>query len=122
MGISAAELRVQRSLTEKFIGADSFPVVLYRSSRTADGAGGWIPGDPAPLPPQVMRLIPLQDGAQERFTADGQAVTPGYMLMGKHDADMARWDTFEHRGATYEVVFINENRHYQVKGEVVYRG
>jgi hypothetical protein len=45
------------------------------------------------------------------------------MLMGRHDADMQRWDTFTAEdGTRYEVVFVNANRQYEVKGEVAYRG
>jgi hypothetical protein len=33
---------------------------------------------------------------------------------------MERWDTFTMAGVRYQVVFINENRTYEVKGEVVY--
>jgi hypothetical protein len=84
--------------------------------------GGVLMGTPTALPAQTMRLIPAQDGAQERFTADGKAVRPTYMLQGRYDADMERWDTFVHAGHRYEVVFVNENRQYQVKGEVVYHG
>ena len=123
MGIQEAELRVQRIMTDKFIQADSVEVTLYRSARSADGAGGYTDASPAPLPPQVMRLIPLRDGAEEQLTADGQKVRPTYMLMGRHDADMQRWDTFTTEdGTRYEVVFVNANRQYQVKGEVAYRG
>ena len=52
---------------------------------------------------------------------DGQAVHPGYALLGKHDADVQRWDTFTVDGRTYEVVFVGRNRQYQTKAEVVYR-
>lgn len=124
-GIATAELAMQRNLTLGFIYADATDVVLYRSTRTSDGAGGVLLGDPAPLPAQTMRIIPLQDGApggQNRFTADGQAVRPGYMIMGKYDADMERWDTYETADGRFEVVFVNANRQYQVKGEVYFHG
>jgi hypothetical protein len=69
-----------------------------------------------------MRLIPSQDGSKPRQTLNGEMVTPSYMLMGAHDADMERWDEFQIDEAWYQVVFINQNRQYEVKGEVVYRG
>jgi len=120
--INPYEAAVQRRLTEEFIKADGREVVLWRSVRQEDGAGGWTFGDPAPLPAQFMRLIPLRDGASVRMTADGQEVTPAYMLQGSHGADMERWDIFELEGVRYEVVFVNENRQYQVKGEVAHLG
>lgn len=123
MGIQAAELNVQRRVTKAFIQADSKQVVLLRASRVPDGSGGVAMGDPTPIPVQTMRLIPLgRDGAQERFTANGEAVQPTYALLGEHTADVQRWDQFILDGARYEVVFIHENRQYELKAEVAYRG
>ncbi len=122
MGISPVELSVQRALTKAFIRADEKEVVLSRRARVDDGAGGIVLGDAVPLAPQLLRLIPLGDGAQERLTADGKSVTPSYMLMGEHTADMQRGDTFTVNGRRYELVFVNENRQYEIKAEVVYRG
>jgi len=121
-GIATAELQLQRSLTRAFIGADSIDVVLQRSPRTADGAGGFTTGTAVPLGSQRMRLIPQQDGATARLTADGQEVTPAYVLMGEHTADMQRGDEFTLDGRRYQIVFINANRQYEVKGEVAYLG
>lgn len=123
--IAAAELAIQRQLTAAFIKADYLVVVLNRAVWTSDGAGGEVKGPPTPLPPQRMRLIPLGsagDGVQERVTANGEAVTPSYKLLGLYDCDMDRWDEFVVDGRRYEVVFISENRQYEVKGEVAYRG
>jgi hypothetical protein len=123
MGIADVELRAQRANTVAFIKADSFTVVLERSVWASDGAGGTVKGDPAPLPAQVMRLIPLRDvGSVQRTTADGQAVEPTYALLGSYDADMERWDTFLLDDVEYEVVFVNQSRQYETKGEVFYRG
>lgn len=72
------------------------------------------------LPAQDFRLIPLGDGASERLTLDGLRVTPSYMLMGEHTTDLARWDEFEVGGRRYQIVFVNENRQYQVKGEAIF--
>ena len=121
MGIQEAELRAQRMLTEAFINADSLEVTLNRTSMVSDGKGGFMRST-LPLPPQVMRMIPLADGSEERFTADGQLVRPTYMLMGTHEADVERFDTVTLGSGRYEVVFVNVNRQYQVKAEVAYRG
>ena len=120
--IAAAELAIQRQLTAAFIKADAISVVLNRPSWADDGAGGSVQGPPAPLPAQEMRLIPLADGAQERFMPSGEAVTPVYALLGHYTADISRWDQVTIQGRRYEVVFINENQQYEVKAEVVYRG
>lgn len=120
-GIETTELRVQRLLTASFIKADSVEVTITRNSVVSDGEGGYT-RQAVTLAVQTMRLLPLSDGADQRLTADGQMVAPKYMLMGDHDADLERWDTFSLDSDRYEVVFVNENRQYQVKGEVVYRG
>ena len=122
MGIAELELAVQRRLSKAFIDADYLTVILERSSWVSDGSGGSVRQDPTPLPPQRMRLIPLGDGAQERFTANGETVTPAYMLLGEYTADLERWDEFTLNGRRYEVVFLNENQQYEKKAEVAYRG
>jgi hypothetical protein len=120
--IAAAELAIQRQLTAAFVQADRILVTLVRSTPVSDGAGGTSPGTPTPLAAQVMRLIPLGDGAQERMTSDGREVRPAYKLLGLHTADMEIDDEFTIGGKRYQVVFISENRQYEVKGEVAFRG
>lgn len=120
--IAPLELAIQRQLTKAFIEADVRPVVLVRSTWSPDGGGGSIKADPVSLAPQRMRLIPLGDGAQERFNSNGEEVRPSYKLLGTYDADMERWDEFTMNGSRYEIVWVNENRQYEVKGEVAYRG
>lgn len=120
--IPSAEAAIQRRLTEEFIAADVDVIQLTRTPRLSNGAGGRTLGTPEPLSPQRFRLIPSQDGAAERLTADGRAVTPSYNLMGEHNADMERFDEFELDGRRYQIVFINANRSYETKGEVAYLG
>lgn len=122
MGISPMELAVQRKNTKAFIRADAEVFVLERSAFASDGAGGHTRGTPAPLPPQLMRLVPLQDGSTPQLTADGEMIEPSYILIGHHDADMERWDTFTTDNGRYEIVSVNLNRQYECKGEVAYRG
>ena len=119
---SAAELAVQRNLTRAFIAADPDNTVLVRRTRTANGSGGWVLGAPTALPSQVTRLIPLQSGAAERHTQDGKLVQPGYALLLEWDGDVKRGDQFALAGRRYEVVFVNENQSYELKGEVAYLG
>jgi hypothetical protein len=121
--IATAELKMQRKLTRMFIEADPLEIQLLRASRTPNGSGGYITGTPEPVGGlQRMRLIPLQDGQTERYDANGKQVFPQYMLMGMYDADMQRWDFFQLNGTRYQIVFIDENTQYQVKGEAVYLG
>lgn len=121
-GLSPLELRMQRKATRNFIAADSMLIVLMRAEYVSDGAGGSMRSTPEAVLAQVMRLIPLQDGSASRTTADGEEVSPSYMLMGDHTADVQRWDEFAVGGRRYQVVFVNENTQYEVKAEVAYLG
>lgn len=121
--IHPSELAVQRQLTTVFIEADPIEIQLLRPVRTSDGAGGYVDSSLAPVGGlQRLRLIPLGDGAEERLTADGRQVAPSYMLLGTHLADMQRWDEFAVDGRRYQIVFINQNQQYEIKGEVAYLG
>jgi hypothetical protein len=121
--IAAAELAAQRRITAQFIEADPLEIQLMRATRTPNGSGGYKTGTPAPVGGlQRLRLIPLQDGQTERYDANGKQVFPQYTLMGSHEADMERWDTFQLDSARYQIVYINQNTQYETKGEVVYLG
>lgn len=117
-----AELAAMRLQTTAFIAADEDEVVLNRRTRTANGSGGYVLTAPAALPSQAGRLIPLQPGGPQRHTLDGKLVDPGYHLLMDWGADMLRGDLFTVHGRRYEVVFVAENKDYEVKGEVVYHG
>lgn len=119
--ISDLELAAQRAVTAAFVDADKFSCVLTREVKVSDGSGGYTTTK-QPQPAQWLRLIPLQDSTQERQTPDGRKVAPGYMLHGRHTADIKRMDTFTKEGRRYEVVFVVENQQYQVKAEVIYLG
>lgn len=121
--IAPGELAAQRKLTDSFIRADEQQIQLIRKTKVPNGAGGYRE-TMVPLAPQGFRLIPLQDSTGEsgRTTADGKQVTPAYMLQGRYNCDMQRYDQFVIDGKRYEVFFIVENRQYQVKGEVAYLG
>jgi len=120
--IAAGELKWQRKQTLAFIAADARSISLDRRVRTSDGAGGFVNGPPTTLAAQTFRLLPQEDGATARTTAEGETATPEYMLLGRWDADMERWDEFKIGTRRYQVVFISENRQYETKGEVLYLG
>lgn len=121
MTIRAAELAVQRRLSAEFIAADAQTITLLRSARTPDGAGGTEIGAAVSQDPQTFRLLPQEDGATARTTADGESATPEYMLMGAWDCNMQRFDEFVIGARRYQIVYI-DNRQYEIKGEVIYLG
>jgi hypothetical protein len=120
--ITKPELELQRKLTLAFIAADPQTITILRPARTDDGAGGTVTGASTPLPPQTFRLLPQEDGATARTTAEGQTATPEYALLGRWDANLKRFDEFLIEGRRYQIVFITENRQYEVKGEATYLG
>ncbi len=120
--LAAGELQVMRRNTRAFILADPRIIILQRRTRALDAAGGIERGPLADVPAQVFRLLPQEDGATARVTAEGETATPEYMLLGMYDVDMQRWDVFEFDGRRYQILWISENRQYQVKGEVIHLG
>lgn len=119
--IRDAELKAQRRVSLAFIEADVRMVDLLRSPRSDDGAGGVEVGEPVPIGAQRFRLLPQEDGATARTTAEGESATPEYMLMGAWNADMKRFDEFELDGVRYQIVYIDD-RQYELKGEVIRLG
>jgi hypothetical protein len=119
--IAPEELAIQRMLTANFVAADTISVAFLRATKVPNGAGGFRTVR-APIAAQTVRMNPLQDGAAPRTTADGVEVSPQYMIVAPYTTDVRRGDQFAVDGRRYEVVFIVENRQYQVKAEVYYLG
>lgn len=119
--IAAGELEIQRKLTKAFVEADVLSLTFSRAVKTPNGAGGQTTTRVA-VAAQAFRMNPLQDATASRLTADGKQVSPQYMLVGEYDRDVRRGDQFTIGGRRYEVVFVIENRQYQVKAEVYYLG
>lgn len=122
--MDSRELAVMRKQTEHFIRDNPEQITLTRGGgRTSDGAGGYKvePGDPGE--PQIMRLVPqdLRSGVQSR-NVDGEEVSPAYVLIGKHDADIKKDDVFTRNGRNYEVTWVRDDRRYETWAEVIYRG
>lgn len=121
MTLRAGELKVQTGITQAFIAADARTVVLMRRPRTPDGAGGTDVGEPVAQGAQTLRLLPQEDGATARTTAEGETATPEFMLVGMPGTNMARFDEFALDGRRFQIVFIDD-RQYIVKGEAVLLG
>lgn len=119
--IAPGELKVQRRLSAEFIAADAREIVLTRRTRTPDGAGGAVPGTAVDQEPQTFRLLPQEDGATARTIADGESATPEYILQGRWDCNMERFDEFVIDGRRFQIIYI-DNRQYEIKGEAIYLG
>lgn len=121
--MDSRELAVMRRQTDHFIKDNPVSLVMTRGgSREPDGAGGYttVPGDA--IQPQTMRLVPQQEGALQSRNVDGEEVSPEYVLIGKHDADIKTGDMFVRANRNYEVIWVRPDRRYEAWAEVVYRG
>lgn len=121
MTLSDIELRAQQRITDAFAKADEISLSLVRATKVPDGAGGSVKGAPETLPPQPFRLLPQEDGATARTTADGESATPEYVLLGRTGVNMARFDEFTIGERRYQIIYIDD-RKYEVKGEAIYLG
>lgn len=119
---STVELAIQRMNTDAFIRAWPETLVFNRSTKIADGQGGWTVGPPQDLPPQQLAVLAQNTQLEQRLTLDGQMVRPDYKLVGYFDANVQRGDWFSWRGNRYDVVYVYGNRDYETLVEVIFRG
>lgn len=104
---TAAELRVQRRLTQALIDALPVTLVLTPRSRVSDGSGGWSWVAGSPRTEQVFHLIEFGGGGEDLQpirTADGEQRYATFELLGAHDSAMAAGDTFLYGGQEFELV------------------
>lgn len=121
--MNEAELAMHDTLTRAFILADPTEVELFRATRTSDGAGGWVQGNPDdPINAQTFRLVPQSDEVPELVTSDGTRAKPKFIIVGPSDCDMQRYDQFFWNDAWWEIAQIHTKPVYEVKGDVVPRG
>lgn len=99
-----ALLALRRNL-DAFIRADPVTLVLQRPNKIQTSAGGVITSDPAPLPPQQFRLAPFKRRQSNDIqnTQDGYLRLGEYVLVGRHNADVEKGDTFEYNNLIYRV-------------------
>lgn len=123
-GSASREVRINRRVTEQFIKAD--PVVLELQGHTLvkkAGGGRKLEPNEGKKSAQMFRLIPQTDVQPSVQTPDGIQLTPTFVLLGRFDADLNRWDTFELNGHSYQVVSTVRPEHsimnrYEVKADV----
>lgn len=118
-----SELEINRLNTKAFIDADPVSLVLSHREKEDTPTGGFKFGDPVLRDAQTFRLIPQSDIMPQVQTPDGTTLTPTYVLLGTHDAQMSRWDTFSLNGIDFVIVspirpdYTLENV-YERKGDV----
>jgi hypothetical protein len=125
--VSTVELLAQRRQTVAAIKLDPTTAAFKRRTTVPDNSGGTRPGPVTTLMEQTFTIVEPTTQLPERRTADGVAITPEYVLVGRWDADVLRGDWWFVNGVKYEIVFVHdnhlpENQRYQVKAEVAQRG
>lgn len=122
--MDSRELAVLRKQTKQFIDDHPVSVTMTRGgARTSDGAGGYTVTPGAPIQAQTVRLIPQdQRGGTQSVNVDGEEVSPVYVIIAEHDADIKKDDVFVHNARNYEVTWVRDDKRYEIWAEVVYRG
>jgi hypothetical protein len=117
------ETQQQRRMTLAEIGAAPTTMTLQRQGYIDDLSGGRKPnGAPATLRSQRVTIISPTQQLPERRTLAGITVQPEFLIKGRWDADIQRGDWYFISGVKYEVVYVDPDRRYQTKAEVVYLG
>lgn len=106
---------------QAFIDQDSSEVVIIRTEKVDDGAGGKIRQGPEPLDPQTMRLTRLTRtrGDAPRVSADGNVVDPTWTLTARPGADIKRGDETTVNDHKLEIVFVSNEPSWVVNAECV---
>lgn len=118
--ISDLEMRIQKRNTQAFIDGDSEEIVIRpRSTRTPDGAGGWVDGTGPALPPQTVRIVPVNRVQDVLFPVEGRRDDIKYTIVAMPEADIQRYDVFDWRGDTWKVDRIHNKPDYELKADMV---
>lgn len=121
--LQLAELRRQ---TDWFIKDDPSAVVLVRKVRVEQPGGGYLNGAPVSLPVQEFKLINQSGGTNGlKPGADGTNTSFAFILLGRHDADVAVGDTWTDTygdGSKWTVTGILPANSYEVKATVTAYG
>jgi hypothetical protein len=117
--MDAVELELQEAATRAFILADAEDLVLVRSTRVADGSGGWTYTTPVQLATQTARLIPQSDRVLEVVSSDGRRAIPEWVLLMEPGSDMKRYDRFTWKGIVWEIAEVHYKPDYEMKGDVI---
>lgn len=118
--ISDVEYAANLRQTVAFIDADKTDIVISpRTTRSPDGAGGWVDATGEPLPAISVRLIPQSDKVPVMAVVEGRRAVPEMILMAVPGTDIQRYDTFEWGGKTWKIDFIHDRPEYELKADLV---
>lgn len=115
---------VQRSVTKAFINFSPVIVQLIPRSKVSDGQGGFKKVVQTARQPQTFALIEPGDSgfSQPVVPEAGEQYTVQYMLLGMHDAVMAKDDVFSHGGKEFKLLEVMPDNGYEKRAVVIRHG
>jgi hypothetical protein len=121
-GLSESSLAVNRRLTKKFIAVNPVSLILIPHEKTKKPAGGYTMEPQPARDPQTVSLLEPSSQPTPQITVDGVDREVEFQLLGEWDAQVARGDTFTHKGKEWEVVDLWIDNGYEVRALVSARG
>ena len=116
------DLATNRRLTKAFIDFNPVAIVLIPRARVKQPAGGFAWVELEPRPPQVVTITEPPGEPRPQVTADGIDREVAFILIAEHNAEIARFDVFTHKGRDWEVVDLYIDNGYETRALVSARG
>lgn len=122
--MSQVELVSARRQIDKLIRDDPFELVVLRRTRQPQPGGGWRFSDPVPLPPQQVLIAPFKRRLSEFLvnTEQGTVADLPYIVLGRHDLDIARFDQFYYEEQLLEVQTVDLKKYIRIFAQADYVG
>lgn len=109
-------LTERRKLTAKAIELSPSKIVLKRTMRVSDGAGGWLDEQEIDLPAQTFRIYLSGNSSKDIVKEGGTLQINNREMLCPWDADVEIKDTFKLDGVNHRVAVVNPVRYL---GEIV---
>ena len=114
-------LRVLRLNMDAYIKSDPIMLQIERRVREQTANNGWRMGAPQEKDPQQFRILPFKRRLSEFMvnTQDGEIPRADFILIGRWNVDIERWDSFMYNGDKYMVVSIEMKSNDRLKTDRV---
>jgi hypothetical protein len=113
---------INRELTWQYILNDPTSIILTPAVKTRQPDGSSKMVNQPPRAAQTFKLIPLIDGQKPTIVSAGVERIADYMLLGRHDAVVARDDWWLAGGKKYTVIEMAPGHGYEVKAMIEAHG
>lgn len=122
VGSSAAEIVVQRRLTDAFIQTQPVFLTLIPRLKVKQPAGGFKWQEQVARQPQTMRLVESSQIPRPVVTADGIQREIEMMLLGAWDANIGMFDIFNYDQRDWEIVSLAHFNGWEQRAQVARYG